>query len=92
MWSYEEDLVRSTSREEILEGVTRLVKSPWFGHTTDFTRLLGGVQRNSRGELTAARTALMVWTLRSGQCFTYIVKLRHTYSSYSVILTQSTAL
>ena len=65
MWSYEEELVRSTSREEILEGVARLVKSPWFGHTTDFTGLLGGVQRNSRGKVTAARTALMVWTLRS---------------------------
>ena len=64
MWRYKEDMVRSTTREEVLEGVNRLVKSPWYGHTTNFTRLLGGVQRNHRGEVIAARTALMVWTLR----------------------------
>ena len=65
MWRYEEDTVRTTTKEEVLEGVNRLVKSPWYGHTTDYTRLLGGVERNERGEVTAARTALMVWTLRS---------------------------
>ena len=58
--------MRSTTKEEILEGINRLVKSPWFGHTTDYTRLLGGVERNQRGQVTGARTALMVWTLRSG--------------------------
>ena len=57
--------MRTTTKEEILEGVNRLVKSPWFGHTTDYTKLLGGVERNERGEVTAARTALMIWTLRS---------------------------
>ena len=99
MWRYEEETVRTTTREEILEGVNRLVASPWYGHTTDFTRLLGGVERNQEGEITGARTALMVWTLRS-VCWTILINVEFyccsidssviTSSSGSLILTHCT--
>ena len=63
MWRYEEETVRTTWEEEVLQGVNTLVRSPWYGHATDYTRLLGGLQRDEVGEVRAARTALMVWRL-----------------------------
>ena len=63
MWRYGEDIVRSTTREEILQGVNRLVKSPWYGHATDFTKLLGGVESDTRGRVVSAKTAMMIWSV-----------------------------
>ena len=37
--------------------------SPWTGYETDYTKLLGGVVRDNRGRVVAARTAMMVWSL-----------------------------
>ena len=82
MWRYEEDIVRSTTREEILQGVNRLVKSPWYGHATDFTKLLGGVERDKRGEIRSAKTALMVWTLRWVR-ITFMLHAREIFRNFN---------
>jgi len=64
IWQYKEDLIRSTTTQEILDAVNLLVKSPWFGYDADYTRFLGGVQKNSSGHVVAAKSTQMIWKLR----------------------------
>ena len=63
MWRYQEDLIRSTTQEEILAAVNLLVKSPWYGYSSEYQHLLGGVERNSTGHIVSAKTAYMIWSL-----------------------------
>ena len=62
MWRYNEEYIKSTSSEEILQAVNELVKSPWYGYDTDYTALLGGVSRDEAGAVVSAESALMVWS------------------------------
>ena len=43
--------------------MNRLTRSPWYGYKTDYSRLIGGVERDENGEVRSAKAALMVWTL-----------------------------
>jgi len=63
MWRYEGDIIGTTTEQEILEAVNDLTHSPWYGYNTDYTSLLGGVERDQEGRVVRARTALMVWSL-----------------------------
>ena len=63
MWRYEAETIKTTTQEEILAAVNDLSHSPWTGYETDFTSLLGGVERDTRGRVVAARTAMMVWSI-----------------------------
>ena len=64
MWRYDEDLIRSTTQQEILDAVNLLIKSPWFGYDLDYSSLLGGVERNETGHIVSAKTAHLLWTLQ----------------------------
>ena len=64
IWRYKEELVRSADMAEILEAVNTLERSPWYGYDTDYSALLGGVERDTAGRIVAARVAQLVWTLR----------------------------
>ena len=63
IWRYQEELINTTSTQEITAGVNLLQSSPWFSHPANFTSLLGGLTRNSSGHVVAATTALMVWQI-----------------------------
>ena len=63
MWRYEAETIKTTTQEEILAAVNDLSHSPWTGYKTDFTSLLGGLERDTRGQVVAARTAMMVWSI-----------------------------
>ena len=63
IWRYREDLIMTATREEILDAVNILETSPWFGHAINYTRLLGGVRRNSSGHIVSASTGLMLWSI-----------------------------
>jgi len=63
IWRYQEELIKTTSQQEIIDGVNLLQSSPWFSHTFDFSSLLGGVSRNRSGHLVSATTALMFWQI-----------------------------
>jgi len=64
MWRYREDFIRSTTQEEILAGVNLLERSPWYGYSSQYQHLLGGVTRNATGHIVSAKTAYMIWTLK----------------------------
>ena len=63
IWRYKEDLLSTTSPQEIRAGVNLLQSSPWFSHSTNFSSLLGGLTRNSSGHVVSATTALMFWQI-----------------------------
>jgi len=63
IWRYEENLIRSTTQQEILDAVNLLTKSPWFGYDLDYSNLLGGIERNATGHIVSAKTAHLIWTL-----------------------------
>ena len=63
MWRYREELINSTTGQEIRAGVNLLKSSPWFSHSANFTSLLGGLTRTSSGHVVAATTALMFWQI-----------------------------
>ena len=63
MWRFEKDNIETTTEEEILAAVNLLDKSPWFGYGTNYSRLLGGVERNSSGHIVSAKVAQMFWRL-----------------------------
>ena len=63
--------LNSTSGNIVL---IKLILSPWFGFSRNFSSMLGGLTRNSSGHIIAATSALMVWvlevsSLNSGQIF-----------------------
>ena len=63
IWRYREDLIMTMTQQEILEAVNILETSPWFGHTMNYTQLLGGVTRNSSGHIVSASTGLLLWSI-----------------------------
>ena len=64
MWRFNEANIETTTQQEIIDAVNLLTKSPWFGYERNFTKLLGGIERNRTGHVVAARTALMVWSIK----------------------------
>ena len=62
MWRYDEELIRTTTQQEILDAVNLLVKSPWFGYDLEYPALLGGIERNATGHIVGAKTAHLIWT------------------------------
>ena len=64
MWRFNEAYIKTTTQQEIIDAVNLLTKSPWFGYERNFTKLLGGIERNSTGHVVAARTAQMVWSIK----------------------------
>ena len=64
MWRFNEANIETTTQQEIIDAVNLLTKSPWFGYERNFTKLLGGIERNSTGHVVAARTALMIWSIK----------------------------
>eukprot|EP00092_Neocalanus_flemingeri_P026887 GFUD01029143.1.p1 GENE.GFUD01029143.1~~GFUD01029143.1.p1 ORF type:complete len:1040 (-),score=194.28 GFUD01029143.1:157-3276(-) len=63
IWRYSEDLIHSATQEEILDAVNLLARSPWLGHDVDYSRLLGGITRNTTGHIVGAKTAAMFWVV-----------------------------
>jgi predicted RND superfamily exporter protein len=64
IWRYDEEHIRTTTPQEIIDAVNLLTKSPWFGYDVDYTKFLGGIERNTTGHIISARTAQMIWKLK----------------------------
>jgi len=64
IWRYDEDLINTATTEEIVMAVNMLEKSPWYGYDTDYSKLLGGITRNTSGHIVSAESTIMFWTVR----------------------------
>ena len=63
MWRYDEDLINTATQSEIIDAVNLLEKSPWYGYGTNYSKLLGGLTRNSSGHVISATVAQMFWRI-----------------------------
>ena len=63
MWRYDEDLINTATQDEIINAVNLLEKSPWYGYGTNYSKLLGGIIRNSTGHVISATVAQMFWRI-----------------------------
>ena len=64
IWRYNEDFINTVTQTEIIEAVNVLMRSPWFGYDADYSKLLGGIRRNSSGHIISAESATMIWTVK----------------------------
>ena len=63
IWRYNEHLISTATTEEIITAVNLLARSPWYGYDMDYSRLLGGIKRNTSGHIVGAKTAQMIWVV-----------------------------
>ena len=63
IWRFREDLIETTTQQEIIDAVNLLERSPWYGHNKNYSRTLGGIVRNSTGHIVSAKSELMVFML-----------------------------
>ena len=61
--SYNPDYIKTTTTEEILLAINTLKRSPWYGHDTNYRSLLGGITRNSSGQVVSAKLAMMFFSV-----------------------------
>ena len=64
IWRYDEQHILTATQQEIINAVNILTKSPWFGYDTDYSKFLGGIERNASGHIISAKTAQMIWKLK----------------------------
>lgn len=63
IWRYKEDFINTVTQQEIIDAINKLTISPWFGYKTEYSSLLGGIERNSSGHIVAATTTQMFWSI-----------------------------
>ncbi len=61
IWKYDEEVIRSLTKEDIIKAINEVKESPHFGHEFDYTGLLGDIKRDENGSVVAAKSAIHVW-------------------------------
>lgn len=61
LWKFDTDRIANLSVNDVLNALATTTISPTSGHDTDFTQLLGGIQRNASGHIVAASSLLTHW-------------------------------
>jgi len=56
IWRYKEDLINTTTPQEILEAINNLDRNPWTSYGQDFAAMLGGITRNASGHVIGAQS------------------------------------
>jgi hypothetical protein len=54
-------VIRNLTRQDILNDINTVKKSPMTGHDTDFLRFLGVKRRNISGAIVGAKSVLNMW-------------------------------
>ncbi|KAG0719980.1 NPC intracellular cholesterol transporter 1 1b [Chionoecetes opilio] len=64
VWGYDWDYISTLEPLEIIEDINTADKSAVFGFPTNFTEMLGGVERDREGRVIKARAARQLWVTR----------------------------
>lgn len=64
VWGYDKYYISGLTQEEIIEDINFVEKSAVFGFPTNFTEMLGGVERDSKGMVIGAKAARQLWVTR----------------------------
>lgn len=63
LWKSNHERIQNLSKEDIIAKLNRTEVSPQTGHPALFVSLLGGVETNSSGFVTSAKSLLTTWSL-----------------------------
>ncbi|KAK4313685.1 hypothetical protein Pmani_014974 [Petrolisthes manimaculis] len=58
MWGYDTDVIHSLTDADVVNAINTVNMSATFSYPLNFTEYLSGVERNTSGHITSARTAL----------------------------------
>lgn len=61
LWKFNAERIANLTVDDVLSALATTTISPTSGHDTDFTQLLGGIQRNESGHIVAASSLLTHW-------------------------------
>ena len=61
LWKFDDVRIRNLTQDAIINDLNTKKISPTSGHETDFTQLLGGIERNSTGHIVSAKSILSHW-------------------------------
>jgi hypothetical protein len=61
LWKYDEAVIRNLSRQDIINDINTVKKSPVTGYDVDFLHFLGGKTYNSTGSVVGARSIIIMW-------------------------------
>lgn len=64
VWGYDKDYISTLTQEEIIEDINYVEKSAVFGFPTNFSTMLGGIERDSEGLVRRAKAARQLWVTR----------------------------
>jgi hypothetical protein len=62
LWHYDASVIRNLTRQDIINDINTVTKSPVTGYEVDFLYFLGGKKYNSSGLVVGATSMLIIWT------------------------------
>ncbi|RXG52107.1 Patched domain-containing protein 3 [Armadillidium vulgare] len=61
VWGYDRELINSLTEKRIITDINEATTSSVFGFPTNFTKYLGGIERDSAGNIISAKATKQVW-------------------------------
>jgi hypothetical protein len=61
LWNYDASVIQNLSRDDIINALNTVTKSPVTGYNADFLNFLGGKRYNSSGSVVGATSLLIIW-------------------------------
>jgi hypothetical protein len=61
LWNYDVSVIRNLTREDIINDLNMVKKSPVTGYEADFLKFLGGKKYNLSGSVVGASSLLIIW-------------------------------
>lgn len=61
LWKNQWDLIKNTTKHDIVTKVNNIKLNPLTGHPVDYRKLLGGVKKDESGDVVSASSVLLTW-------------------------------
>lgn len=61
IWEFNSTLIKSQTKEQIVQKINSVNLSPTLGHPMNFSELLGGIKRDSKGRIISAKVVKTLW-------------------------------
>lgn len=61
IWDFDSNLIRSQTKEDIVQKINSVNISPTLGHPMNFTELLGGIVKDEEGKVISAKVVKTHW-------------------------------
>ncbi|CAG9559795.1 unnamed protein product [Danaus chrysippus] len=61
IWKNDEMLIKNLTKFDIIKNVNEVKINPITGHSVDYTKQLGGIQRDESGLIVSAKSVLITW-------------------------------